>query len=348
MPLPTHVDFDGYRKDVAALTREEEQIQSWIADWLPPCVIDAHTHNALREHVHDIPDRALGHMASSFPWQSVRESRHQQATLFPGSAVRSLRFSHPHPGVDHGRVNEWLYGEIRNTSDRFAVFGLQSAPEWTIEQIHRFRPGALKMYHLVTDPPGRTITSVFPDDVLSECENRHLPIILHLPRQITESIEELLVVARRFPGLPIVLAHLGVPNYLRPGLEAAYAALAPLSNVYMDTACMEHADVIELALRHLGSHRIIFGTDDPISLLRVAPFVHPIKGPRVAPRRPMHWTDPTEFAEYGHIGANAVMNHWQQLVALRNALDRFAPSSGCIAAKRQVMHENAEQLYGFV
>ncbi len=168
MPLPSNVDFDAYREEVRALTPEEELLQSQFSDWLPPLIIDAHTHNALREHIRSIPERALRHMASSFPWQPVSESRQQHGMLFPGSAVRCLRFSHAHPGVDHGAVNEWLFGATQDSGDQFAVFGLQHDPEWTITQIHRFHPAALKMYYMVSDPPGRTIEDVFPPPVLAE------------------------------------------------------------------------------------------------------------------------------------------------------------------------------------
>ena len=345
MGLPPGIPFEDYRRDVAQLTEAERALQREFEGWFPPVVIDAHVHNALLDHVLSVPERSLRHMASSFPWRTVEESRRLHPVLFPGAEVRCLRFAHAHPGIDHPAVNRWLSATLEGSRDRFAVFGLQCDPTWTLAEIARFRPAALKMYYMVTEPPGTTITEVFPSGVLRECERRHIPIILHLPRQITESVAEVCEVADRFADLPIVLAHLGVPNFMRPGLEDAYRRVARRRNIYMDTACMEYADIAELAIRVLGSDRIIFGTDDPISLLRVNPYWHPTKGPRVVPPAPMHWTDPAEFREFGHLGGGALMNHWQQLVALRAAFRRFGETE--LAIRQQVMYDNAARLYGF-
>jgi len=200
------------------------------------------------------------------------------------------------------------------------------------------------MYYMVTEPPSTTIETTFPPLVLEACAATGTPIILHLPRHITESVDELEAVVARYAGLKIVLAHLGVPLYLRPGLEQAYRRVRELPDVFMDTACMEHPEVISLAGDTVGWDRIIFGTDDPISLLRATPYVHPTKGPRVAPTVAMHWTDPEEFAEFGHLGMDAVLNHWQQLVAIEGALRGRCDEE---ALKSAVMHDNAQAVYGF-
>lgn len=345
MPLPPRIPFDEYRADVSTLSRQEVEIRSELVDWFPSTIIDAHVHNSLREHVLCMPERSLRHMASSFPWNSLLESRALDEMLFGKARVRRLRFSHAHPGVDHAAVNAWLETALKCTDDRFALFGLQTRIEATIQALRESNCVALKMYYLVTDPPGRTITDVFPDKILEECVVSRIPIILHLPRQITESIDDVCEVAARYPNLPIVLAHLGLPNYPRPGLREAYRRISALPNIFMDTACMEYGEIVITAIQELGPERVVFGSDEPISLLRVVPFLHPVKGPRVVPSKPMHWTDPTEFAEYGHLGKDAIMNHWQQMLALRAAFKAFGADEENI--KHRVMHDNAAKLYRF-
>lgn len=344
MSIPENIPFAEYRRAAETPTPAELELARHFAAWLPDVVIDAHVHNGLPEHVIQMTPRSLGHMASSFPWSSVEDSRKLHRQLFPGARVRCLRLAKAHPGYDHHAINEWLRQEIEGSQDRFALFGLQADPQWTAAEVDRVRPAALKNYYMVSEPPDATIEAIFPPLVLEACAATNTPIILHLPRQITESIDELEAVVARYPGLKIVLAHLGVPLYLRRGLKEAYERVHALPNVFMDTACMEHSDVIALAGDTVGWDRIIFGTDDPISLLRATPYIHPTKGPRVAPAAAMHWTDPEEFSEFGHLGFGAALNHWQQLLAIEKALRGRHDED---ELKLAVMHDNAQVIYGF-
>ncbi|UUY05718.1 amidohydrolase [Svornostia abyssi] len=344
MPVPDEIPFAEYRSAVETPTQAELEIAQDFATWLPDVVVDAHVHNALPEHVIQMTPRSLGHMASSFPWSSVEDSRRLHRQLFPDTEVRCLRFAKAHPGYDHRAINEWLRQEIVGSQDRFALFGLQDDPEWTANELVRLRPAALKMYYMITEPPGTTIEESFPPLVLQTCAELGTPIILHLPRPITESISELERVVDRYAGLIVVLAHLGVPLYSRPGLAEAYERVRALPNVHMDTACMEHADVVSMAGEIVGWERVMYGSDDPISLLRAAPYVHPTKGPRVVPVDLMHWTDEEEYAAFGHLGKDAVLNHWQQLEAIAEALRGRSEEQ---RIKQAVMCDNATALFRF-
>lgn len=336
-------NFDAYRTDALTLTGAEIGLHKSFDTWLPPRIFDAHLHNALREHVGDIPTRGLGHMMSTFPWNSLEESRAIQEQLYGSRIVRGLRFSKTLPGVDYKSVNSWLREQTRTSGDLFGLFGLQEDIQYTIEALHAYKPDALKMYYFVTDPPGRRILDVFPAPVLRECEQLGIPIILHLPTPITECADELRAVREQFPSLQIVLAHLAMALYLRPGLEDAYRRAAALG-VWLDTACMEHADVLDLALDTFGTERVMFGSDEPLNLVRAVPYVHPQKGPMVVPRMKHHWVVDEEWAVYGHLGQNAVHNHWQQLGAIRSVCDRNPAAPNL---KNAIFWDNANRLFGF-
>ena len=71
-------------------------------------------------------------------------------------------------------------------------------------------------------------------------------------------------VARRHPGLTVVIAHMGAYSALNPGIffEEAVEALSRYDNVYADTSAVDPF-YIELAVKRVGDDRILFGSDYP-------------------------------------------------------------------------------------
>lgn len=340
--MPLRPEYESYRLDAMELLPSEVLLRNDFDTWLPERIFDSHVHNALPEHVGEVPVRALRHMMSTFPWNTIVDSRVAQKLLYPNRHVRALRFSKALPGIDYRAVNVWLRQQVAGTDDLFALFGLQDDIDYTTERLHEWQPSALKMYYFVSDPPGTRILDVFPVEILSVCEELETPIILHLPRPITESIAELATIRDMFPSLKIVLAHLGMALYLRPGLADAFSQAAKLG-VWMDTACMEYGDVVKLALDCVGDEKIMFGSDEPLSLLRAAPYRHPAKGPRISPRMKYHWVQEDEWRDYSHIGQAALANHWQQLSAIREAVVSNSTVEGL---KERIFAGNAEALFG--
>lgn len=309
---------------------------------IPDNIIDCHTHAALPEHLGVVPGRAVNHMMSTFPWNSLAMSDEITRLLYPGAAVQKVRFSSTVPGIDFKSVNKWLYGEIDRSRDAFALFGLQDDIEYTTEMLALLRPAALKMYYFTTDPPGTKISAVFPDEVIDVATQLDIPIILHLPVNIVDGLADLVSFCDDHPHQRIVLAHLGSPLFLRPGLEDAYQEIKRYDNVWLDTSCMEYSAVVSLALSVFGPSRLMFGSDEPLNLLRTAPFVHPQRGPRVVARRPYHWSDPDEHACYGHLASSAMHNHWQQISAILDAVAGLSSADDYI---QMMFHDNARHFF---
>ena len=96
-----------------------------------------------------------------------------------------------------------------------------------------------------------------------------LPVALHTgwdpvsPDVTRGSSKDMAEVARAFPGLTVIAAHMGGLNQY----EEAQAHLAGLRNVYFDTAMssvyFQSPELYERLIRRHGLDRVLFGTDCP-------------------------------------------------------------------------------------
>ena len=99
----------------------------------------------------------------------------------------------------------------------------------------------------------------------------------------------------------MVLAHLGLSKLAVPGLEKLSPEASRINTVFMDTALNPSADVVAMSLRIFGPERLMFGSDEPLNLIRSVPYEHPEKGQRIVTDYQYHWVDQDEYREYGHL-----------------------------------------------
>lgn len=337
------IPVDEYLAYAHALTPEEEEFRRLAADWLPERIFDAHVHTNLPQHVEHLDVPLLGHMMTTFPSFTLEQSAGLRELLYPGRQVAALRFPMPYRGIRHREANAYLLGETP-PQDRVALYGIPTEIDYTVGLLKHPRTSALKMYYQYFSPPAQRIIEVFPEVVLEEAQARGVPIILHLPRMITRCVDELLGVLDRFPRLVVVLVHLGLPHMPVPGLREAYGAVARRERVYMDTAMIPSAKVVGMALEAFGTERIVFGSDEPLNLIRAVVYEHPSKGQRLATPYPYHWADQAEQQESTSIAVGATHTHWQQLEAVRRAILAHAPEMKTRVAE-SIFHDNAFELF---
>ncbi len=338
------VDLELWRYSLS-LTRREMEYRDSLMNWLPPDIIDAHAHCNLPGHVGVLPERVQNHMMSTFPSLTLEESIAIKAIFFPGKKVRTLRFASAFSGIDHFAANDYL---LKNSpsDDRVALYVLPDDIDYSVQMMDNVRVSALKAYYLYFDPPATRIYQYFPKEVLEVAQFKGIPIILHLPRLITLCGDDLMQVLTDFPRLRIVLAHLGLPHLMVPGLEASYERFSNFENLFMDTSMIPSPEVVELALRKFGSNRITYGSDEPLNLIRAATYPNPEKGQRLVSEYPYHWVDPEEQAMYARFAIDVMHTHWQSIQAIRDAWDKFSINEqGRIRVN--VFSRTAKELYGF-
>lgn len=316
---------------------EQVRLESALA-FLPSVIIDSHTHVARSMDVESLSTALMCHIVSTFPVYTFQMAEITKSALWPGKVVRSARMAHPNFGYRHSAINEYLF---RNLPQGDLMIGFSTSTELrkVIRLILKKQVVALKMYFNSVDPPLNTVQQIFPRQILAAAENIHIPIILHLPTPLPDGISEVIEIAVRHPGLTIILAHLGGHGgqFLYPPVRMAYRALRDFKNVFMDTALVWDSDLIRAAVDTFGSERILFGTDEPLSLIRCTSYVHPQLGPRLyAPD--YHWScdDNAPMEVRKRI---PILLHIQMIEAIIEAVSRD------LQALKQIFHDNADRLF---
>lgn len=337
--------MERYLSYSLALTKREQELVALFREWLPDQIIDVHAHCNLAEHVGDIDETMYRHMMTTFPSFTLEESLRNREVFFPTKTVQSLRFPNVFRGINFRAANAYLLS-ASGEQDRVALCGIPTDTDYTVAMMAHPRVSALKMYYIFFDPPATIIYQYFPPEVLEEAQSRSIPIILHLPRMITKCEDDLRTVLQDFPRLKVVLAHLGLPHLPVSGLREAYEAFALYPNLVMDTAMIPSREVVELALKVFGHERIMFGSDEPLNMVRSTVYEHPNLGQRLATEYLYHWVDPTEHASYKHLARGSIHSHWQALLALKEAIETL-PAREQEEAKKAIFYSTARRVYGF-
>lgn len=330
------IPSDQYFADALTLSSEERQRLEAALDVLPSTIIDAHTHIARGEDIDQIAPELLGHIVSTFPVYTLDMAESARRTLWPGKVLRAARMPHALVGYRHTAINNYLRSELPPTDIRIG-FGLPSAPEEACRLAQSDGVAALKMYFHCVEPPLRTVVATFPETVLAAAETAGIPIILHLPTSLPGGLVEILDVVSRHPQLKIILAHLGGHGgqTLTEPILASFNRLASVPTIWMDTAFVFDRALIAAAVRALGPTRVIFGTDEPLSLIRAVAYCHPQLGGRLhAPA--YHWCHRDE-APADVSRCAPILLHIQMLEAIVDAV-------GCDRALLQALfHDNMQQ-----
>lgn len=336
---------EEYLRDSLNFKQAEKELIELFSKWLPDTIIDCHIHCNVAEHLGPMSRKLYSHMISTFPSFTLEESSQINALLYKNKRVHSLRFPHVFSCLDQKKANDYLLKESKK-DDRIALFGLPEDIPYTIRMLSHPRVSALKMYYSYVEPTATKIYECFSPQILQEAERVGIPIILHVPKVITISKDDLLQTVADFPDLKICVPHLGSTKFVIPGLKETYQELAAKTNIHFDTSLNPSPEVVLLALETFGPDRVMFGSDAPLNLLRSVPYVHPNKGQRIITQYKYHWIDEEEYREYAHLAKDAVHAHWLCLQAIKDAIEKF-PLRQQNEIKEKVFYKNAQQFYNF-
>ena len=353
--MPKSYDHQSYFTHGMNPSDEEVAWRDKLNSQLPDQIIDAHVHNSTEDsfNPNEMSDFTWSHMVSTYPVTTVEQSQQISDIMLPGKEIRRLRFAHAFRGIAHAIVNDYLV-ENAPAQDRVAFFGLHETPEEIDYTVAELEGGAgtkyhgLKMYYSAGSKPVYDLYKYFPKPVLTEAERSETPIILHLPNSAENSLDELKDISESFPHLRIVLAHIGVTWIDNPELERVFSEVASYGNIAVDTSGVTDRGVIEKAIRYLGANYILFGTDEPLNLLREQTYDNPSLGPRIITDYPYHWVDPVEWEQFKDTVPTPTYSHLQQLAALEAALDAVTKTEAEKQAMAQaIFYDNAKKLFGF-
>lgn len=353
--MPETYDHQSYFTHGMNPTDREVAWRDNLNSRLPDQIIDAHVHNSTEDSFdpNEMSDFTWGHMVSTYPVTTIEQSSQIGDLMFPDKVVSKLRFAHAFRGIAHAVVNTYLV-DNSPAQDRVALFGLHETPEeidYTIAELENgsgTKYNGLKMYYSSGSKPVYDLYEYFPKPILAMAEKSEVPIILHLPNSAKSSIHELKDISESFPSLRIVLAHIGVTWIDSPDLAGTLSNVAKFKNISVDTSGVTDSNVIKKAIYALGADRVIFGTDEPLSLLREQTYDNPEIGPRIITDYPYHWVDIEEHKRFKDVVPPPSYSHLQQLASLALALDSVAQTeSEKQDMSEKIFYSNADRLFGF-
>jgi uncharacterized protein len=254
-----------------------------IAPFLPPVVLDFHTHTWSAENWKERPwdtDKRGGRymVTDAFypPEQLLRDGR----ACFPDRAYEAVCFGYPTPAVDWEKDTAYVAAAAREHPELWPLVLAGPALGVSRERYEQaLDGGGLRGFHgfkvflnWYGDDYGDTrVQDMLGPVELALANERRLVVLLHVPRRGRLADPEIQAGVRWLsaacPDARIVLAHCG-RCYLPAEMQAAIGCLRGLSNVWMDTSMVMDPLVIQIALNEIGPGRLVFGTDFPVAAMR--------------------------------------------------------------------------------
>ena len=267
----------------ALFTRTAHDISFYekeIRDFLPETMVDIHTHIWLDAH------KAHGSLefdrVVSWPMLVAKENPvgdlvETYKILFPGKRVTPLIFSEVGPEDPIDTMNGYVAEAGAKQGYPSLLF---ARPEWTgAELAEKMRSGAfigVKVYLNLSPPwiPREEIRifDFLPPHQLHELNRLGALAMLHIPRsgRLADPVntEQLMEIERNYPRVRLIVAHAG-RAYCEADLGGALDVLEKSRHMVFDFSANTNSGVFAAFLAMFGPHRCLFGSDLPITRMRM-------------------------------------------------------------------------------
>jgi len=271
-------------KQLFEVTDVDRQVyERQLRDFLPRRIIDVHTHAWRDSDYGDYQSAAKKeHRTVSWPAlvakdNPIEDLQETYRLLFPGKQVTPVIF----PALPHGgnlrRVNAYAAQCVRRQHVPALIW---SDPKWSAQELERriLTGGFVGAKSYLTMAPSYLSTNeircldFFPPPHL-EVHNRHgWVVMLHIPRdgrlKDPVNLQQMLEIERNYPRLKLIIAHVG-RAYCDHDVGNAFEVLADSKRMYFDFCANTNAHVFAQLIRCVGPRRILFGSDLPITRMRM-------------------------------------------------------------------------------
>ena len=250
-----------------------------LIEFLPEKIIDIHTHIWLKKFEIKVKTEERG---AAWPKlvakdNSVEDLKTSYRLLFPGKNVIPAVFGMPEKTVSLEKTNN--YAAQASKVDNLPGL-LVTTPEWNAKELEKkIKAGnfiGIKPYlnfapeHI--ESKNIEIFDFLPKEHLKVANKLGLVVILHIPRpgrlKDPINLQQLLEIENKYPRIKLVVAHLG-RAYCEEDLGNALKVLSKTKNMSFDFCANTNAVVMEKFLRVFGAKRLVFGSDLPITRMRM-------------------------------------------------------------------------------
>jgi predicted TIM-barrel fold metal-dependent hydrolase len=325
--------------------------------FLPDSIVDIHTHvwrDADKSHSKDEFERVVSWPARVAKDCTVEDLVESYRLMFPGKKVTPLMFSSVSAHDDADRLNDY----VRDSARAFGFPALLFArPEWSGEEMEaKIAAGGflgVKVYLSLSPSylPGREIRifDFLPPHQLQELDRRAQVAMLHIPRdgrlRDPVNLEQMLEIERSFPRVKLIIAHVG-RAYCDEDVGDAFERLGKTRHMVFDFAANTNAHVFEQAIRAFGPERCLFGSDLPITWMRMRRICEGGRYVNLVPR-----------GKYGDVSGDKNMREvdgaeaarlttfmYEELAAIKRACTRAGVDRRGVEA---IFRTNAERVLGW-
>lgn len=168
--------------------------------------------------------------------------------------------------VDNREGNDFVLQAVRRHPDRFYAF--VTANPWygqrAVDELSRSLDEGGRGIKLNPALQGFMLCDDLVYPIVELARQRDVPLYFHTGTPAYAMPTQLSELAMRFPDTKFIMGHMGSTDFK---LEAVAAATMS-TNIYLETSWILPNLVIR-AVREVGADRVIFGSDSPLSTLRL-------------------------------------------------------------------------------
>ena len=259
---------------------DKEFYQEYLQDFLPENIIDIHTHCYEKETVHS--EKEQDSRLAAWPLlvadeNPIEDLMETYRMMFPGKKVTPCIFPWIEPENKIVELNRYVLdcAEKHNIPALLLALPHWSAEELEVRLIERKFNG-IKVYlsfapsYLPRDEV--RIYDFLPPSQLEVLNRLGLAVMLHIPRsgrlKDPVNLGQILEIEQNYPNLKLILAHVG-RAYCEEDVGDAFEILKKTERLTFDFSANTNAKVFEWAINAVGPQRMIFGSDLPITRMRM-------------------------------------------------------------------------------
>ena len=261
-------------------TVDREFYQKRLQSFLPPKLIDIHTHvwlDRFKSKAMDEPVRAVTWPELVAVDNSMADLMETYRLMFPDKKIMPLIFGNTTSfGDDLNGGNAY----VRECAQSYRVPSLIFAePKWTeVEFEERVSSGRFlgaKVYLTLSDPRIREediqIYDFLPHHQLRVLDRHGWIVMLHIPRKARLrdplNLAQMVDIEKQYPNVKVIIAHVG-RAYCPEDVGDAFEVLAETRRMLFDTSANTCFETFEQLISAVGPQRILFGSDMPVLRMR--------------------------------------------------------------------------------
>ena len=263
-----------------------------LCDFLPDNIVDAHVHIYKVEMQKENPDERKGcvnwpHMVA--PDLTIEDMKESFSQMFPGKNVKQVIMGMPTCRLNE--VNEFVLGEAKK-ENLPALF----CTNWdnTKDEIR----AAMKMGFVGIKPYQNNVAPWLPAKevrIFDMLPHEHMEVMdelggivmLHIPRSLRlrdpVNLAQMMEIEEKYPNAKVIIAHIG-RAYVPSDIGDAFEVLKNTKNMLFDFTANTLTLAMTKCIETVGPKRIMFGSDMPITKMRMYRVCEPDKYVNVVPR----------------------------------------------------------------